>query len=313
MKKPTESNSSLIISSAELKRLVLQFDQELTSENVPIIGRPLRVIEKVCKHFNCSLSSDDPLWHAIVRIGESLYPRQSLVLEPILTGVFFFQGCIYKAEVPLVFNAFRLNPDDILESLPPLRKEALFLSKKAFAKYLLNTFNLVDLGWGFYQLFDERRSPSMSLAMLKNGKAQLESAATSALQPSNYAASMHAAQLAIELIIKGALSHSGFSEAELIKIRHNHEKMASSLCEYYLNFEMPKVMKLLSCLPRDMNARYQEIHYNEQQVGKALMAVQELAAQVLRLLSTCNIRALLARTGQRIELCKPIPLIHWLP
>jgi len=287
------------MNNEELRKLVIEIDDEIQRESNRTVGRELEIIRRLAMRLNRPISNIDPICKETIKIFHELYNMKDVAIPALVIGGYYFKGCIYKLFIGQVYGKVRIDISKIIKDIPELRLKQLFESNEELSIYLDQICDLFDFGLGLDDLKKTGGTKS-SIELLDAGKSHLESAVKTALDGVDREASMHNSFLAAELLMKGFLAQKGFSTLQLKKLNHHLIKIGNELCAHCRNIEGDRVNRAIGNLPKSVNERYEISNYTNEMTGKAIMSAQYLAGSVIRNLTDRNLRPTLKIAGREL-------------
>jgi len=129
----------------ELQRVVIEIDQEMERDGVPVSLRSVKLRSRLAAKTGKRSLYVSATERAADKILASLYPRRELAIEETYSGVLLFQSTIYALGIGRVFGQVRINLDIMLPDMPAARRRQMRSSPEAFSLFLDQCCDVADL------------------------------------------------------------------------------------------------------------------------------------------------------------------------
>jgi len=280
----------------ELRKLVLEIDEEMRKERIPVEDRSVRLRGRLSNRLGSWSLYETPEQKAAAEILETLYPPGALAFKHTFTGAFLYKDAIYPLGIGTVFGNVRIKLENLIVGLPPERWRQLKGDPAAYGAFIDQCCDVADLSQGL----DDRRKmypEAPGHARLEAGVGHLQTASEAATSQAASDGIMHAVFLAGEILLKGALMAAGVPDKKLRSIGHKAAALITELCEAYPNADGETLRRALGFLPKSVSERYEHQAYSTEAIGVGIMATQFIGGEVFRLLTGRDLRSSIKLDG----------------
>jgi hypothetical protein len=282
----------------DLRKLVIEVDEELITEGVEPFKRHLaayfRILEKLGLNQGSPrpLFGNDPLCDAIHQIYIQLYRQSDLSMPSMYLGAFMFRDVFFPLRIPIVLGgSLAINPIDLLDA-PDIPKRWLFDNHQTGLAFFDQFIDLMDFAYGLDDLEKIGNLPKETVEYWYLAKQQLEAAAATLLLGSfsNYAIIQNCC-IATELLLKGALMTKGLNKNDVReKYGHNLKELVKDSAILLPSLDKETLRSVIEKLPPYIGSRYDASGSSRVDLGTFLMNTQFIGGEVLRQFSTRNFR-----------------------
>jgi hypothetical protein len=285
-----------VINDIDLRKLVIEVDDELIAEGIKPFQRPFHANLKIGKRLQLGSRDilNDSLSIKIQQIYNNLYRPTDLYSPPMHIGAFMFRDVFFPLRIPVIFGTVGINPIELLNDITDSQKEWLFSNQQSSLKFLDQVIDLMDFVYGFHDIGAEQ-VPNKTLIWWHKAKQQLEAAAATVLGSFDKDAVIQNCCIATELLLKGALMAKieGITEKELAnkKYGHNLENLVNKTAEQLPTFDKETVLSVVNQFPDYVKSRYEAEKFSRLELGNFLMNTQFISGEILRQFSERNFRA----------------------
>ena len=269
--------------------MLLQIDEELVKEEVPVMKHPIEAIERLQKRLNTIITSNDPLFKIITGFFGNLYPLKDQTIPPMHRGVFYFQGVIYEMYMGMVFGKFNIDIYRFIKGISKIKMQQLRTSYE-HRVYIDQCCDLMDFGLGMMRFDREENFENETVDLVLSGKSQLNSMTESLLSETGQDAAMSNALLGSEMLLKGCLVQKGLPMKEAKKLSHSLIKIVEKLSEMIPEVDINGLKKAINNIPSNVSDRYRNKNYTIKQLGYCAMSAQFIAGEAMRILTSQNQR-----------------------
>jgi|GEM_PF-1489814 len=284
----------------DLTTLVIEIDSILIDEGFEPFQRPLnacsRIADKLGIAFSIGAEKDDFL-EAVHFIYESLYRPADLYMPPMHIGTVMFRDIFLPLKIPVVYGTASVDPIKSLDGVPENTVKWMFQSDDAAYSFTDQWVDLLDFVYGLDDISKLQKHTAQAVEFWQLAKQQLEGAAATLLGSIDKYTVIQNSIIAIELLLKGALSAKGVSGSDIRKYGHKMDKLAAKVCEILPMPEQERVNLVVSRTPQLVERRYQARDYKRTEIGQIMMDAQFIAGEVLRQFSDRDTRSTLSITS----------------
>lgn len=230
-----------------------------------------------------------PIVHRIHAANNRLFRMEDKREGGVHLGAFVFRDIFCRLPVPLIFGSPSIDFFQMVD-LSDYQKIWLGQSDIDVARLTDQAADLLDFGYGWMEFGHGRSIDERGTSLIFRAHTQLEAAAATATGAYDYRGTIQSALLGAELSIKAGLAAHGVSDDELKALGHNQIKSAKNLAELESDFDLDRVIRVVSLFPDYVKSRYAGESPDRMQTGHILMGAQYIASEVTRLFSDRNIR-----------------------
>lgn len=293
-----EASPELEVDEEELRRLVLEIDEEFQTKGVPVEGRTLLLRARLSELLKSWALYETATQKAAGEILESLYAPRDLAIRQTYVGAFFYKGSFYRFGPGIVYGSVQVNLDDFIVDFPAERFAQLRSDQDDRSAYIDQCCDVADFTFGF----EDIRKGSISsdaISRLEAGLSHLQGASSALTLTSKRDGAMHSIFLSTEVLIKGALLEAGVPDQKLRSrdLGHNRAALIEELEANYPAVDNRVLLRASSHLPPDVHERYDDMSYSDEAAGKAIMAAQYVGGEIMRCLADRDMRASIKLDG----------------
>lgn len=219
----------------------------------------------------------------------SIYRNQDLATGGHI-GVFMYRDIYARISVPLVFGQVRINPFDHVE-LTPVQLRIIQSEPEEMETFLDQFCDVTDIQYGASEL----KAPFSAMELICRfiGLARLHLHAAAAILTGGYdhRGAVQSALLATELSLKSGAAAQNLSEKAIKdQFGHDLDELAVFVGNVWPAFDADRVRRVISRQPKYVPNRYSANQPKRLEAGHTVMGAQYVVAEVMRQMSTRNMR-----------------------
>ncbi|MBX7486948.1 SEC-C domain-containing protein [Qipengyuania sp. GH25] len=282
------------ISDKEIKHVVHKADDEGLRQGEEPKQRAFKNVLRALQMLNIDgvvLVGENapPIVRRIHAANNLLFRKEDQRDGGIHLGAFLFRDLFCRLSVPMIFGAPMIDFFKMID-LSDYQKIWLGESPDDEARLADQAVDLLDFGYGYMEFGHGRALDPRGQSLIFRSHVQLEAAAATATGAYDYRGTVQSALLGSELAIKAGLAALGLSDGELKALGHNQRKAAAKLGLLETNFDLDRVIRVVTLFPDYVKSRYAGVQPDRTTTGHILMGAQYVASEVTRLFSDRNLR-----------------------
>lgn len=283
------------------KELILRIDSELIDKGVLSHQRPLKACQEISDKlgipFSITAMGNSILVDKVHEIYGQLYRSEDLIIPPVHVGCCLFRDLLLEIRIPCIYGTAAINPISFLNSNTVKLQSWLFSEGESAGIFYDQCIDLFDFSYGLDDLSNEDNINAKSLEYWLLAKSQLEGVAATATVSFDKYTVIQNCLYSVELLFKGGLFQSGYSEEEIRSFQHNLPKLSKEVSKILPKINSKLLQSVCDNFPSVIKTRYESQKYTRIQVGRILMSAQFIAGEVLRQYSKRDLRADLMRSS----------------
>jgi hypothetical protein len=215
-------------------------------------------------------------------------------INPMYTGVFYYDSCFWPVFVPIIYGTVKINACDALKTMPESIVKQLWKDRGELEQYVSVWADCIDYAFGFENLQETGTHGKFAQGLLKSGNQELNALVALLLERIPNSKSMESARMSTEMFLKTFLAaKDGLNEnGAKNKIGHDLEKALNACLAVDPNSELKIICSSLKLFPR-VEDRYKGIERTPKELWSTYAVAQFIGATVVRTLS--------GRDGQTIK------------
>ena len=269
----------------DLDSLVMEIDDELIKEGYQPFQRPLnacaRIGERIGIGFTLGQEKDDFV-EAVHKIYEKLYRTSDLNTPPMHIGTFMFRDVFLPLRVLVIYGKVQLNPMQCMHDVPENILKWIFHKDETGRTICDQWIDLYDFVYGVDDVSKQKHHPEQAIELWLLAKQQLEGAAATLLGSIDKYTVIQNSLISMELLLKGALSAHGITEAQVKSYGHKLTDLVEKACEAMPHADHARLKMVIGRAPKLVERRYQMKDYQRTELGQIMMDAQYVAGEVLR-------------------------------
>lgn len=278
----------------QLRDLIVAADDEALLEGYAPKQRGLHIVSKVMKKlgvdgFTILGENAHPMVAQILGVHSALYCSSDLAIGGVHGGVFMFRDVFARIDIPIVFGQAVLDPF----TLTDLTKNQLgwLASRPKDVRLFLDQFSdIADFAGGIGGSAAYKLPPKAALELFWLAAFQLQGAAAALSVAFDFRGAIQSALIGTELAIKAGLVAGGATEQGYRKHGHDLKSAANAFREKYANFDVARILRVISIFPKYVENRYSPIQPSRIETGHLVMGAQYIAGEVMRQVAGYTIR-----------------------
>jgi hypothetical protein len=278
----------------DLQALVIEVDDILIAEGFEPFQRPIHACGRIAKKLGISFTiggKNDEFAKAIHLVYEGLYRREDLYMPPMHIGTLMFRDVFLPLKIPVVYGRAAVNAVKCLDGVPENTLKWIFRSNETASIFKDQWIDLFDYVYGLDDVSKLETHSGQAIEYWQLAKQQLEGAAATLLGSIDKYTVIQNSIIAMELLLKGALSARGEGESGLKKYGHRMNDLVDRACELMPNADHARLKLVIGRSPPLVERRYQAKDYKRTELGQIMMDAQFLSGEVLRQFSDRDIRS----------------------
>lgn len=277
-------------------------DRNLLRQGVSRDQRPFMVMTLWCRENNYQwvVSQDDKFFNFILAAYDKMYGRPKA--NGYFSGGVRFRDEIFLVNIPVIFGTLEIDPLDFI-AIPQSTLEDLV---KHQPDQVWEASYVVEDLYNFFRCSNPNKANDLTRLLQRKAGSHIEAAAMYlAMSQSQFETPMQSICLIVELSLKAALSHLGFSEIQMKKLGHNLTSLVQEVNRLRPSEEGEKLESICRSFPNVIEDRYSYIPMTRVQVGNYLHLAQFVAANMSMFIAG-NIETGITDGGQRP------PRVFWI-
>lgn len=269
------------------EEFVIQTDQTLIEQDVPLHARPFGVVMAWMKVTNVGGDLLSPaLWNPVKAIYQKLYPSGDFSMPAMLIGGVALRDRFYPARVNVGFGTINIDPVKCIE-IPPQELRVIWQQRPDQVWRAI--YAVADL-WDFaYGVNDLRSAKPEACVLWANAQSAIASTARTLTATQDHDAAVQSACLAAELSMKGVLAHLGWDEPRYRKLSHHLPELAQAIINERPSSGDAHLKAAADQFPDYVKTRYGPHGLTRVQLMGLAMRSQFVAAEALRRVSDRNL------------------------
>jgi hypothetical protein len=279
----------------ELLKLIIQADEECFQEGHAPKTRSLTVARLVMQklqidNYVAMGANPHPTYLRIQDIFETLYRPEDLSVGGVHLGTFMFRDVFAEISVPVIFGTVLANVFD-QTNLNAQQKDWIKREPYWLSAFLDTVADIFDFGLGADDIGRSVALTEHGQGWIRSARFHLQAATSVLVHAFDFSGAIQSSILATELCFKGALASCGWSKSDIVaKIGHKLDVSLMELRRCGLACDFDLMQKAVSSLPPFVENRYALEQPSRVETGNIVMTAQFLAAEVIRQLSSRNLR-----------------------
>lgn len=269
----------------DLDSLVMEIDDELIKEGYQPFQRPLNACARIGKRIGIGFTigqEKDDFVEAVHKIYEKLYRISDLNTPPMHIGTFMFRDVFLPLRVFVIYGEVQLDLMQCMPDVPENILRRIFHEDETGNTLCDQWIDLYDFVYGVDDASKENKHPEQAIELWLLAKQQLEGAAATLLGSIDKYTVIQNSLIAMELLLKGALSAHGMTEAEVKSYGHKMSDLVEKACEAMPYADHARLKLVIGRAPKLVERRYQMKDYKRTELGQIMMDAQYVAGEVLR-------------------------------
>ena len=235
-----------------------------------------------------------------VAIMRKLYRPCDNGIGALHVGAIMFRDMFFRINIPIIYGEYMLDPFESIDMTLD-QQRWLKANRREHGTFIDQFLDLVDIGYGLDDLRSTALTVPDALSYISLSHMQLESAAATVTTQCDLRGAVQSSLLAVELVLKGAILLTNFPEKDLKDtFGHNRIKMINHLKSHSTGIDFSRVSKVVDILPMFVANRYAAKQPSRVETGHILMGSQFIAAEIIRSITTRNIRQQNGYADERI-------------
>lgn len=280
----------------DLNSLVMEIDTDLIKEGVEPLQRPLHACMRIADKIGITFSVEaekDGFAEAVHFVYESLYRPADLYMPPMHIGTLMFRDIFLPLKIPVVFGTVEVDPIKSLDGVPENTLRWIFQSDDAAYTFIDQWIDLFDFVYSLDDISKLKNHPDQAIEFWQLAKQQLEGAAATLLGSIDKYTVIQNSIIAMELLLKGALSARGTPSSKVRSYGHRMNELVTEACKLMPNSDHDRVNLAIGRTPPLVERRYQAKDYKRTEIGQVMMDAQFIAGEILRQFSDRDMRSAL--------------------
>lgn len=274
------------ISGDQLRDIIIAADDEALAEGAASNQRSMRVVSKTMKQlgFDGYVAfgvGTHPMVKHIRSIYASLYRPSDLQVGGVHGGIFMFRDVFARIYIPIAFGKVEFDPF----TLTDLSKNQLgWLATRPtdLAVFLDQFTDIMDFAGGITPFADYKTPSKPALELFWLAAFQLQAAAAALSVAFDFRGATQSALIGAELALKAGLVAGGATTKEYERHGHRLDSAARHFAKQYGSFDLDRVTRVTSTLPRYVENRYSANQPSRSEIGHIVMGCQFIAGEVMR-------------------------------
>jgi hypothetical protein len=277
-----------------LQALVKDVDSILIEEGYEPFQRPLHACSHIADKFGISFTiggENDKLVEAVQFVYEGLYRKDDLFMPPMHIGTVMFRDIFLPLKIPVIYGQVAVDPITSLHGVPENTIKWIFQRDETAYTLADQWIDLIDFVYGLDDVSKLQTQSAHAIEFWQLAKQQLEGAAATLLGSIDKYTVIQNSIIAMELLLKGALSAQGERETSIKQYGHRMTDLVAKVCEVLPDADHARLRLAIARTPPLVERRYQAKNYKRTEMGQIMMDAQYVAGEVLRQFSDRDMRA----------------------
>jgi hypothetical protein len=259
---------------------VRERDEKLIAEDVKLHARPFHVAMAWMQEKKISGDIfDKSIWTPLMEAFKRLYPTGDFSMPALIVGGVALRDLMYAVRIPVGYGSFSINPIECIEISREELEQIFRHYPEQGWKAFYGVCDLIDFGYGVDDLI---KTGSPAYDLLKNARSAVAATPRILSGTVDLDAAVQTACLTAELSMKAALTHIGWTEAQIKGLSHNLLKLANSITRVKPIATDHLLLTACGKFPNYVNTRYASHGLTRIELMALAMRAQFIAADSIR-------------------------------
>lgn len=287
------------ITDAELFATMIAVDQGLMKQGYNVSQRSMEVPRLTLLKYGieeCVIFTAAPrprgAYQRVEDMFEAFYSRHDRAMGGHI-GVFLFRDIFARVSLPRVYGTMAIKLIDCVD-LTPLQRQAVTLDPALHAILVDQVIDIGDADSGLETLTHPKASEPLVTKLLNLSRFHLHATAAILTGGYDYRGAVQSAILSSELVLKAGAAIAGVTTQELKDgKKFGHDRMAAldKAVEALPGLDADRIARVIAAQPNYVENRYSEAQPSKIETGHLAMTAQYVAAEIIRQISSQDLRA----------------------